>query len=138
MNIVYNNDGLIVETPTTLKPFASYVQQSLNVLTIESDFECLNHIYNNGIFLRQPTTFHTALRYRWVLTDENLKLLSNSVDMICKEIMALPVNRDCEWFQFISNVMIDANKVKSYIELRKLLKLAPAYVNVSHYFNTLE
>ena len=136
MNIVINSEGLIIDTPNEFQSYSYYVRQNLKTITVTENFDCLNKIYTEGIFLTAPTPFHTAFKRTWVLTNENLKVLGQTVDMICQQALQsfVETKKDELWFQQISNVLTLNNKVLAYLRIKELQSSAPSYVDIAQYF----
>ena len=135
MFIVYDNDGQITEVVQVLEPFAVYAKASLNTAEVSVEPK-LPAIYNSGVYVPRPTAFHVASKYKWVITPDNYLILSQTINMICTQILTrLTCSKsDDLWFSKINSAMLESNRVKAFLALQELVKDAPSYVNVDHYF----
>ena len=132
MYIVYDNNFLVIETSIETKDFSEYVKQSLNVESINIDYDCVGQIYINGVFLKAPTPYHTAYKGEWVLSNENLLLMSQVVSMYCSKILkqcaVINTGQLSSFMNKINTLSMCKNKTKAYYSLKSLLKTAPDFV----------
>lgn len=132
MYVIFNNDYLVVETTNRPKDFAYYATQSLNYKEIDIEQDCVGKIFLNNLFIAAPTPYHTAKKGNWVLTEENLMLMTQVISLATKKVIDLcRLGVALDIVEQVNTISLFGNKTKAYIALKQVLANAPEYCQVS-------